>query len=128
MAKDHRLAVSPLPALVALSMTILLAVGWEPFGAISKDCGEFQNLFIIWLRSPKQWGKQHKKQYIRLVTFLLISVPSSSRCPKLMLAGNRVVGAFQLMDLFGTCLAVETATLILPSLGFLSVFFGLGRQ
>lgn len=51
-----------------------------------------------------------------------------SRCPKLALAGSRVVGAFQLMGLVGTCLAVETATLILPSFGFLSVFFGLGRQ
>lgn len=39
-----------------------------------------------------------------------------------------MVGAFQLMGPVGTCLAVETATLILPSLGFLSVFFGLGRQ
>lgn len=39
-----------------------------------------------------------------------------------------MVGAFQLMGLVGTCLAVETATLILLNLGFLSVFFGLGRQ
>lgn len=63
-----------------------------------------------------------------LIIFLHVLDPRYSTCPAMTLAGNKVVGAFELVGPVGTCLAVETATLMLPSLGFLSVFFGLGRQ